>query len=235
MTAASPTHDPLTRRAMGYEQATSSSRRLLGLVLAVVFHALLIAGLVSGLATDIVQKVHRTVHVAIIPELKPPPEPEPEPEPQEESPPEATKPKVRKTAAYVPPVQTAVKPEPAAAEGAISSVTTSEPTPPVLEPSPRSQAQLSSSISRARLRPGCEPPRYPRRSLDKGEEGALEFRFLIGEDGRVKESKLVKSSGFARLDDAAREAFEKCSFVPVTVNGVTKPTWVRQPFEWRLR
>jgi len=234
MTAASSTQDALTRPEMGYEQAASPSRRLLGLMLAVAFHAVLIAALASGLATDIVQKVQRTVSVAIIPEVKPPPpELEPEPEPQDEPLPKATKLKVRKTAAYVPPVETAVKPQAAAAEGAISSVTTSEPTAPVLEPGPRAGA--SSSIRRARLRPGCEPPQYPRRSLEKGEEGALEFRFLIGSDGRVKESKLVKSSGFERLDDAARKAFEKCSFVPVTVNGVTKPTWVRQPFEWRLR
>ena len=218
---------------MEYEQSTSSTRRLTGFGLAILFHVLLISGLMSGLATDLVHKVQRTVDVSIIQEVKPPPpepEPEPEPEADPEPQPKAVKPKVRKPKAYVPPVEVNVKTSPESAENAIASITTNAPTAPIRKPRPRSTV-----IRRARLRPGCKPPRYPRRSLEKGEEGALEFRFLIGADGRVQKSKLVKSSGHGRLDNAAKKAFEKCTFVPVTVNGVTKPTWVRQPFEWRLR
>jgi protein TonB len=219
---------------MGYEQTTSSKKRLTGAGLAVLFHVLLVYGLASGLATDLVQKVQRTVNVAIIPEAKPPPPPPPPPPeevPADEPEAKTVERKVVKPKAYVPKVEVAIKPSEAPAENAIASVTTSTPTAVVRTP----RRPKPKAISRARLRPGCKPPSYPKRSLDKGEEGSLEFRFLIGEDGRIKDSKLVKSSGFGRLDEAARKAFERCQFVPVTVAGVTRPTWVRQPFEWRLR
>jgi TonB family protein len=86
-----------------------------------------------------------------------------------------------------------------------------------------------------RLAPGCAPPRYPERSLERGEEGLVNFRFLIDVDGSVKSAELTRSSGSGRLDDAARRAFEKCKFVPATVNGQPKQGWVNQPFRWQIK
>jgi protein TonB len=89
--------------------------------------------------------------------------------------------------------------------------------------------------TRPRLMRGCRLPRYPRRSEEKGEEGTVVLRFLVGADGTVKSSQLVRSSGYARLDNAARTAFSRCKFRPGTVDGVRVESWVSQPFTWRLR
>ena len=67
----------------GYEQETGSRKRLLGITVALLSHALLIYGFTSGLGTKLVQKVQKTVNVSIIPEAKPPPPPPPPPPPVE--------------------------------------------------------------------------------------------------------------------------------------------------------
>lgn len=86
-----------------------------------------------------------------------------------------------------------------------------------------------------RLAPGCAPPRYPERSLERDEQGLVILRFLVDVDGSVKSAALVQSSGSGRLDEAARRAFEKCKFVPGTVNGQPKQAWVNQPFRWQIK
>lgn len=50
------------------------------------------------------------------------------------------------------------------------------------------------------------PPPYPRLSRRLGEEGAVELLLSLGADGRVLAARVVVSSGYPRLDEAAREA-----------------------------
>ena len=226
----------------GYETATAPSRRLTGLGVAIAIHAILLYGLTSGLGREVIQKVQKTVSVAIIELPKPPPPPPPPPE--DEPPPEKNpKPQIRTPKAWVPPTETEVKEAPDETEAAITSTSTveAEATPLVQEaparvarepapPTPRKPKIVS-----PRLKGGCSPPQYPRRSLDKGEEGLVVLKFLIGLDGAVKQSVLVQSSGFSRLDEAAKSAFSKCRFIPGKVNGAPAPAWVRQPFRWQLQ
>ena len=60
------------------------------------------------------------------------------------------------------------------------------------------------------------------------------LRFLIGVDGSVLQSEVVKSSGFTRLDEAARNALAKCQFRPGSVDGKPEQSWASIQYTWRL-
>jgi len=53
---------------------------------------------------------------------------------------------------------------------------------------------------------GCQKPMYPDASRNAEEEGAVTVGFYVDIDGKVKDSRIEKSSGFRRLDEAARQA-----------------------------
>lgn len=80
----------------------------------------------------------------------------------------------------------------------------------------------------------CEKPVYPIASRRLEEEGAVALRFLIGTDGKVIQSEIEKSSGFKRLDEAARAGLSKCLFHPATVDGKAEQAWARMVYEWTL-
>ena len=77
------------------------------------------------------------------------------------------------------------------------------PLPPVTPPRP---ADPPATITPARAIAGTHTiPEYPILSRRLGEQGSVHLNLTIGEDGMVAEAKLVRSSGFARLDAAAIE------------------------------
>jgi protein TonB len=43
-----------------------------------------------------------------------------------------------------------------------------------------------------------------------------------------------KSSGYKRLDDAARNGLAACTFEPATVNGKPQQAWALIPYTWRI-
>ncbi|MCP9760931.1 energy transducer TonB [Aquitalea sp. S1-19] len=57
-------------------------------------------------------------------------------------------------------------------------------------------------------------PSYPERSRERGEEGRVVLRVEVGADGRVRDIAILQSSGFPRLDRAARDAVERWRFTP---------------------
>jgi bla regulator protein BlaR1 len=81
----------------------------------------------------------------------------------------------------------------------------------------------------------CAKPHYPAESLKAGNQGAVTLSFLIGVDGKAKESTVAKSSGFAPLDEAARTAIAKCSFKPATVAGKPVEDWMKMKYVWTLK
>jgi protein TonB len=66
------------------------------------------------------------------------------------------------------------------------------------------------------------------------EEGTVSLRFLVGVDGKVIQSEIEKSSGFKRLDEAARAGLSKCRFQPATVDGRPEQAWASMKYTWRL-
>src|SRR3546814_9512011 len=72
---------------------------------------------------------------------------------------------------------------------------------------------------------GCRPPEYPAISNRLGEKGSVVLRMLVGPNGRVTDSKIQTSSGYPRLDEAARRALSLCKFEPAMVGGVPTSAW----------
>ena len=80
----------------------------------------------------------------------------------------------------------------------------------------------------------CEKPEYPSASRRLEEEGTVHLRFLVGVDGKVIQSEVEKSSGFKRLDEAARAGLARCQFRPATVDGKPEQSWASIRYTWRL-
>jgi protein TonB len=77
-----------------------------------------------------------------------------------------------------------------------------------------------------RSHPLTQPP-YPMSSIHLGEAGALALDILVGADGRVRDAKVSKSSGYDRLDQAAlSEAKQHWRLRPATRNGVPFEQWL---------
>jgi len=79
----------------------------------------------------------------------------------------------------------------------------------------------------------CSDPVYPAASIRSGESGSVVLSLQIGIDGRVTDSRIVTSSGFSRLDQAALQALTRCSFKPGTTDGVKTPAWA--PIKYTFR
>jgi periplasmic protein TonB len=78
-------------------------------------------------------------------------------------------------------------------------------------------------------------PQYPRESSRRREFGTVVLRVLVDPAGRPAQIQLERSSGYERLDLAARHAVEKALFRPHEVNGVPQAAQVLIPIEFMRR
>ena len=68
--------------------------------------------------------------------------------------------------------------------------------------------------------PPVMPSDYPTQSLRFGEQGTVIVRVDVGADGAVTECAVAASSGYSRLDDAARRNIcRKLNLSPATLDG----------------
>jgi periplasmic protein TonB len=229
---------------MSYEQSASSNKKLLGFGLVLLLHVVLIYALVNGLAQKFVKTVIDPLEVNIIEEVKLPPPPPPPPPPPKE---EVAKPKVViPPPAYVPPVEVKIKSSDS--QDTITAQTSAAPpkSEPVAEPAPEVKPEPApeppppppppkpKERTKASTKPGCSKPPYPAESQELEEEGTVTLGITTDTDGQVVEIKIIKSSGFSRLDDAAKQAFGRCEFNPGTVDGVPEKTTATVQYEFRL-
>lgn len=195
-------------------QQRNPGKHVVGLGLVVLLHIILFWAISSGLAKKFVKVIKGPVEAQLIEDAKPDiPPPPPPPPPQKSAPPPPE---------YVPPVDISVNATTGA--NAIASVSNAPVTPvaPV-----RTAAVINAAAS-------CPKPEYPSSSRRNEEEGTVQLRFLIGTEGQVMESQVEKSSGFTRLDEAARLALSRCQFKPGTVNGKPEQSWASMKYTWRL-
>jgi protein TonB len=197
-------------------------KHVVGLTVVVVLHGLLFWAINSGLARKFVKVIKGPVEAVLLEETKPDIPPPPPPPPPKNLPPPPP--------AYVPPVEIAVAaPTPVNAIAAVSN------TPqPVAPPSPLPVASGPVSTAAVISASSCEKPEYPSASKRLEEEGTVTLKFLVGADGKVLESAVEKSSGFRRLDEAARAGLSKCQFRPGTVDGKPQQSWASMKYTWRL-
>lgn len=80
----------------------------------------------------------------------------------------------------------------------------------------------------------CTRPEWPRGALRREESGVVTMSFLVGADGAVRGSKVVKSSGFPELDEAALSATAKCRFTPALAEGRPVESSMTTQYVWTL-
>lgn len=71
----------------------------------------------------------------------------------------------------------------------------------------------------------AKPPRYPIEARRKRQQGTVVLAITLGLDGRVANIAIARSSGFASLDDAARDAVRRWRWAPTIRDGA--PVMVR--------
>lgn len=81
----------------------------------------------------------------------------------------------------------------------------------------------------------CAKPVWPAESHRLEQTGAVTLAFLIGEDGKVNDSAIKKSSGFKALDEAAQVGIAKCTFKAGTIDGKPVETWMTMQYVWTLK
>lgn len=111
---------------------------------------------------------------------------------------------------------------------ATSAASTAPSTEPAVPPPPKT---LPSSAVRFLIKP---QPVYSAASLELGESGTVTMLILVDENGRAKEVKVTKSSGYPRLDRAAVAAENAARFQPYLEAGVPRSVWVPHSITFNL-
>ena len=210
------------------QHQTSTSKHGLGLAVVVALHLLGFYAIESGLAHRFVKHIQSPIEAQLIEESKPDLPPPPPP------PPVNTPLKKSALPDYVPPVEIPLNaPAPVNAIAQISS--TPKPAAPADVPV-SAQAPVPSVRTAAVINASqnCETPVYPSASRRFQESGTVQLRFHMGVDGKVLESEVEKSSGYKRLDEAARLALSKCQFKPATVDGKPEASWSSLRYIWKM-
>ena len=208
---------------MSYTSPRDTSRQLTGFFAVILLHLVLVYALVHGLARKIVEVVLPPLETKIIEEVKPPPldKPPPPPPPKLAAPPPP----------FIPPPEVQIQvPQTAPTISAVTTVAPTDPVPLVPLAAPRAPTRVGAVVD-AR---SCQKPPYPAASLRAGETGIVLLSFLIDVDGSVLDSKIERSSGYRRLDEAARDGLKLCRFRAATVDGKPEKTWSRMEYSWKL-
>ncbi len=80
--------------------------------------------------------------------------------------------------------------------------------------------------------PGACNAAWPEVAPDSQPGGTVELAILVTENGKAGDVKVVKSSKSRALDKASLQAVARCTFVPVTVNGVVQMSWATLKYDW---
>lgn len=80
----------------------------------------------------------------------------------------------------------------------------------------------------------CAKPTWPADDLKAKHTGTVVLGFSVTEAGAVADSRVVKSSGFPGLDEAARTGISRCRFKPAKTNGKAAAADVQIQYVWTL-
>lgn len=230
--------EPVTARAA----RKGRRERPLLFVLVVLAHAAGLAAL-AQLARQPAAVAETPISVALIelpvplPTVAPPlprpvvePPPKPAPRPQTRAPKPAPKVTEAPTAirSETPPPQ--APPEPV--REAVAPAPPAPPAPPA-RPAPEAPpAVIAARFDAAYL--NNPAPAYPPLSRRMREEGKVMLRVQVTAEGLPAQVDLAESSGYARLDTAAREAVQRWRFVPAKQGGQPVAAAVIVPIVFKL-
>ena len=214
--------------------------RWLGAAVVAGLHALVFAALWQlAPVRDALRSTTLTVDLV---QIKPPPPPEPPPRPLPGKPRSQPKPAIAppppivtappeapavQAAPAPPPVQLPPIEAPPAPPAPVAVAPPAPPAPPAPEP------VTPPSFNAAYL--NNPAPAYPPASRRMGEEGRVILRVHVNESGVPAEIQVRTSSGFDRLDAAARETVRQWKFVPARRGGAPVAAWVLVPISFSLR
>lgn len=104
------------------------------------------------------------------------------------------------------------------------------PARPAAPPAPPQPKTITSGIEY------IQPPQpdYPPISRRMGEEGKAILRVLVNDKGRPERIEVQKSSGSARLDEAARQAVLRAVFKPFIEDGKSVAAYAIVPIRFQL-
>lgn len=85
-----------------------------------------------------------------------------------------------------------------------------------------------------RLGPGAAEPAYPPGSRWDREQGRVTLQLVVRADGRVAAVRVIRSSGFPRLDRAARETALRWRLQPARRGGEAVEGVLDKTLEFRL-
>lgn len=114
---------------------------------------------------------------------------------------------------------------PALATAAAGSVTATR------EGSSRYPSPLADRAARVLQMPD---PDYPPLSRERGEQGVVMLQLVVDATGRLGEVSVLRSSGFARLDKAARAAVQRWRFQPAIEDGQPVAAQLTLPVRFTL-
>jgi len=80
----------------------------------------------------------------------------------------------------------------------------------------------------------CPRPEYPKEAMQAHWTGVSTVAFLIDTEGKVRNAKVLKSSGHDILDDAALTTLKNCAFRPAMKQGHPVEAWQPIQFVWTL-
>ncbi len=204
------------------QQQRNPAKHLVGITIVTAAHVLAVYALATGLSHKVMEVVRGPLETKLIEEFKKPPPDQPPPPPPKLAPPPPP---------FIPPVEVNIAVA-APAANTITQVTSTRPAPAPVAPAAPKRVERVAPVIDAKL--NCDKPVYPSASRRLDEAGTVTLRFLIDLDGRVLESKVETSSGFARLDEAARTALGRCRFKPGTVDGKPEQSWASIKYKWEL-
>ena len=213
---------PVTGNAAEYG-ARNPRSHVIGIGIVVLLHIVFIYGLASGLAHQMVDVIKQPLETRLIQEAAPPPKEVVPPPPVMVPPPPV----------YIPPPEVQIEQAAPTASDAITVVTTTPPPKAVSAPAPvRSVTRPPSNGGR----PACGDADsiYPSASEELSEAGAVVIYALVNASGSIIDTRLVNSSGFPRLDNAALTgAASICRYSsPASVDGHPTQGWTSITFNF---
>jgi protein TonB len=105
--------------------------------------------------------------------------------------------------------------------------------PPAIDTGPAVPAQPDSEPTAIAYGSHTSVP-YPHESLKAREQGTVILLVLVGADGKVEDIRIDKSSGYARLDRAARDAVKLWIFNAARHGGVAQRAWAKVPISFSV-
>ena len=206
-------------------------------------HALILLLVAAPAIVPIAQPVAETVAMRLI-EAPPPPRSLPEP------PPPATPRHVRPTPVHVmpatPQTPVSIPAPPTPVDTSSTDSVDDDPVPTI----PHTSSTDSVDDPAPTIPQGTETPAggatqtlayatplspmYPPASLRAREQGTVLLRVLVDPSGVPQRVEIARSSGYARLDTAARDSVLRARFRPVMRDGAAVSAWGIVPIAFRL-